>query len=223
VIVPSRFYLKKFGEWGWAKEQLIHIPNFVSCNSLEPDFTPGDYFLYFGRLAAAKGLKTLLQAASDAGVTLVVAGSGELEAEVREAADRSSGAITYVGRRAGEDLHALVRGARAVVLPSEWYENAPMSVLEAGALGTPAIGADIGGIPELVRDEETGWLFPSGNVAALSVLLRRVATMPDARVWAAGIAAREMVASEYSAERYVERMLDLYVDIGVRLAQPVHV
>ena len=61
--------------------------------------------------------------------------------------------VEFLGYLSGAALHEAVRSARAVVLPSEWYENAPMSVLEAYALGKPVIGARIGGIPELIRDD----------------------------------------------------------------------
>ena len=75
--------------------------------------------------------------------------------------------ITNVGFQTGEKLANLIREARFTVYPSEWYENCPFSVMESQMYGTPVIGANIGGIPELIQDGQTGELFESGDIAQL--------------------------------------------------------
>ena len=110
----------------------------------------------------------------------------------------------------------MVRRARAVVLASEWYENAPKSVLEAFGLGKVVIGADIGGITELITPGETGWLFPSGDAAALAGVLAEVRATDDARLITMGAKAAAFVAAEFSQARYMERMLALYGELGVK-------
>src|SRR5690606_22142450 len=117
VITPSRFYRDKLIEWGWADEQLVHVPNFVDASKFVPVYAPGDYFLFVGRLSAEKGIVTLLEAALRAGVPLRIAGTGPLEAELRAlpGAER----VRWLGFCAGEDLAQQIRGARALVLPSE--------------------------------------------------------------------------------------------------------
>ena len=107
--------------------------------------------------------------------------------------------VEFLGYRTGEALHEAIRSARAVVLPSEWYENAPMSVLEAYALGKPVIGARIGGIPELIRENETGLGFESANEAALAAALRDMSERPDAAIEAMGQSARRWVEREFTA------------------------
>jgi glycosyltransferase involved in cell wall biosynthesis len=107
-----------------------------------------------------------------------------------------------------------------MVLPSEWYENAPMSALEAYACGKPVLGARIGGIPEMVREGEIGALFESGNVEELTGLLARFAAMPDEQISAMGQAARVYVAETFTAERYLREMLSLYADLGVPMNAP---
>jgi glycosyltransferase involved in cell wall biosynthesis len=101
------------------------------------------------------------------------------------------------------------------VAPSEWYENAPLAVLEGAALGKPLIVARIGGLPELVVDNESGWSFESGSVAELAATLRRVAALPDADVAAAGMAARRRIEDEFSPQRYLERIRGVYGRLGV--------
>jgi glycosyltransferase involved in cell wall biosynthesis len=124
--------------------------------------------------------------------------------------------VRFVGYQSGESLHALVRGARAVVLPSEWYENSPMSLLESMALGKPVIGARIGGIPEMIVEGETGWTFESRSSAALAELLRQVAMTGAAQIEQRGRAARRLVEERFSRNIYVERMLGVYASLGVR-------
>ena len=75
--------------------------------------------------------------------------------------------IKNVGFQKGEALERLIREARFTVYPSECYENCPFSVMESIQYGTPVLGADIGGIPELIRSGETGELFKSGDTVAL--------------------------------------------------------
>ena len=208
IVTPSRFYMHKLAAWGWPTERMIHIPNYVCAERFVPRFEPGDYFVYFGRLSTEKGISTLIQAATAAGVKLVIAGTGPLDSQARELA--TGGNIVFTGHLAGEPLWSLVRDSRAVVLPSEWYENGPMSVLEAFALGKPVIGADIGGIPELIAEGETGLIFQSGSVDSLTDAIRRLVAMPDSAVRELGMHARKTVERDYSAGRYQEAMQSLY-------------
>lgn len=215
VVVPSKFFMEKFIEWGWPREKFVYIPNYVDAARFTPDYTPGDYFLYFGRLAPEKGVATLMRAARQAGVGLKIAGTGPLQTQLHALNQELGGTAEFLGYQSGEALHALIRQSKAVVLPSEWYENAPMSVLESCALGKPVIGADIGGIPEMIDPEITGWTFPSRDVQALSTLLARVAALPAARLHACGQAAREMVERRFNQTNYVNATLDLYKSLGV--------
>lgn len=213
IVVPSRFYRDKFIEWGWAPQQLEYVPNFVKVEEFLPRYEPGKYLVYFGRLSYEKGVGTLLQAARLAGCKLVVMGDGELADEVR-AAQNADADIDYLGRKSGAELLEVVAGSRAIVLPSEWYENAPMSVLEAFALGKPAIGARIGGIPEMVREGVSGLLFESGSAEDLARAMRVLVDMPDREVADLGRSARALVEAEYCLERYRDRTLTLYSALG---------
>lgn len=215
VVTPSLFYKQKLMEWGWPEKQLAYIPNYVNAAAYTPR-GPGDYFFYFGRLALEKGVATLIKAAARAGVKLRIAGTGPESQALKALAAEVGGDIEFLGFVSDEPLWKWVREARAIVLPSEWYENAPMSVLEAYASGKPVIGARMGGIPEMIRDGETGALFESGNVEELAASMTYFSAMPDARVSAMGEAARDYVSTTFTAERYRGEMLDLYASLGVR-------
>ena len=216
VVVPSLFFMEKFIEWGWPREKFVHIPNYVDATRFTPDYDPGDYFLFFGRLAPEKGVATLIRAAQKAGVKLKLAGTGPEQDRLHALGLESGADVEFLGYQSGEALHALIRGARAIVLPSEWYENAPMSILESYAFGKPVIGADIGGIPEMIVEEETGWQFESRNIAELSAVLSRVHAMPDGDIAALGKAARAMVESKFNRAGYVRATLNMYAELGVK-------
>jgi glycosyltransferase involved in cell wall biosynthesis len=211
LISPSKFLRNKFIEFGWEPSHIEVVPNFLDAKLCHPRFTKGDYFLYLGRLSAEKGIPTLLKAFSGLpeGARLVVAGTGPLEGELRSRYQNSR-AITFIGYISGEKLKLTIQDALAVVIPSEWYENAPMSVLEAMAYGKPVIGADIGGIPEMVKEEETGFLFDPGNVQELQKKLARVAALSEREIRDIGHAARAFVEKNHSAELHYERLMAVY-------------
>ena len=214
-VVPSRFYIEKLCEWGWSASQFRYVPNFVDAGRYEPGYTPGGSFLYFGRLTRQKGVATLIRAAARAGLPLSIAGRGPEEESLRRLASELGANVTFMGYLSGPTLHDAIRGSRAVVMPSEWYENAPVSLLEAYALGKPVVGARIGGIPELVREGETGLCFESGDVSGLAAALDVMASRPDARIAELGRNGRTWVAQEFTPAMYGRRILATYRELGV--------
>ena len=212
-IVPSRFYLEKLCESGIPREKLVWIPSFTRMECYEPRFGGDDYFVYLGRLSDEKGVMTLIEAVR--GMRrgrLVVIGEGPERAALARGRQR----LRDVPRgrdsdpKYGDDLRRLLRNARFSVIPSEWYENCPRSCIESFASGTPVIGADIGGIPEMVRHGETGLLFEPFSTDALrgygsSSYSPTTGWRPG---W--GRAARARAEDEYSAPRHIERLLGVY-------------
>jgi glycosyltransferase involved in cell wall biosynthesis len=190
----------------------------VDVESFTPDYTPGDYFLYFGRLAPEKGVGTLIRAAAEAGVKLKIAGTGPEQEALQLLNIQLGNPAEFLGFQSGEVLHNLVRKSRAVVLPSEWYENAPMSILESMAMGKPVLGANIGGIPELIN-ASTGWVFNSGSVPQLAELMKSINNMPDEHLQAMGLHARQRVASQFNKFNYVALMSGLYSSLGVSVSR----
>jgi glycosyltransferase involved in cell wall biosynthesis len=215
-IVPSRFYIDKLCEWGWPRPLFKHVPNFVDSRRYEPRYEPGRPFMYFGRLMRQKGPDTLIRAAAAARLPLRIAGQGPELASMQGLANDLKADVTFLGHLSGTALHDAIRGSRAVVLPSEWYENAPVSVLEAYALGKPVIGARIGGIPELVRENLTGICFESGNADSLASALHDIASRPDTEMEDMGRRARAWVEREFSPEIYRGRILAAYAELGVK-------
>lgn len=216
IVVPSRFYAGKLAEWGWPAEKLAYVPNFIQTDDFAPEYRPGNYFLYFGRLAPEKGLDLLIRAAAATGAELRITGTGPAETALRELA-KPFPSIEFTGYCSGERLRELVQKSRALILPSQWYENAPLAILEAYASGKPVIGARVGGIGELIVEGETGFLFDMQNVDELAEHLRNLRSLPDVTVERIGRNARRYVETEFSRRRYAERMLNVYREIGVEL------
>ncbi len=213
IVCPSRFYLDQHVAWGWPREQLAYIPNSVSLPGLAETPPVGDYACYFGRLSFEKGVSTLIRAAVSAGVALHLVGEGPEEDRLRALAADVGATVTFHGHCSGKALSRIVRHARVCVLPSEWYENAPKSVLEAFAHGKVVIGARIGGITELIDEGETGWLFPSGDVEALAVSLRHAWAIDPSVLRDMGARAAALVQRRFSPERYLRAMNELYDEI----------
>jgi glycosyltransferase involved in cell wall biosynthesis len=210
LIAPSRFYRDKLTEWGWDASRIAYIPNSIDASRYSPARDEGDYVVYAGRLAPEKGLATLVRAAALSRQRLVLAGDGPEEVSLRKLAQEQGADVAFTGHLDKPALQRLIGEARALVLPAEWYENAPISLLEAYALGRPVIGTRIGGIPELVADGQTGRLVEPGNAAMLADTLAALASLPPAARAAMGAAGRDWVSREFSPGQYRDRTTALY-------------
>ena len=219
-IVPSRFYLQKMIEAGLPASKLEWIPSFTHVERYTPSYGGDDYFVYVGRLSDEKGIPTLIEAVRGFNKgRLLIVGEGPLRgrARARRAADRLENVRvrrTEMGNRARRpDAGRTLLGD-----PSEWYENCPRSCIESFACGTPVIGANIGGIPEMIDDRETGLLFTPFSAADLrdkiEYLFEQGRRPP---VWAGRRSAK--AEREYSAQGHLDRLL-ARVSRGVLAGEP---
>lgn len=162
VICPSRFIAEKMDLNPYLKNKTIVMHNFIDEVEWK-DTVKNDYVLYFGRYSEEKGIKTLINVCKELPeIQFVFAGLGPLENNIKDVVN-----IKNVGFRGKEELEHLIRQAKFNVCPSECYDNCPFSVMESQMYGTPVIGANIGGIPELIEVGKTGELFESGNKVEL--------------------------------------------------------
>ena len=125
------------------------------------------------------------------------------------AKDKKINNVVFEGYRTGEDLKNLFRNAAFLLLPSEWYENAPMTVLEAFAYGKPVVGSDIGGIPEMVVEGKTGLLFKPGDYKELREKIDYLVSSPSMIV-EMGKEARKKVEEEYNADVHYQSLMEVY-------------
>src|SRR4030042_586656 len=137
--------------------------NFIKLSKPTNTNLHGNYLLYLGRLSQEKGVKTLLKALpQNFKTTLFVVGDGPARKELEEIVIYRNIRAQFTGYLSGKSLETKISSAKAIVVPSECYENAPLSILEAFAYGKPVIGARIGGIPEMIEDGVNGFLFEPG-------------------------------------------------------------
>ena len=162
IICCSEFMKSKMDINPIFSNKTIAIHNFVDKVE-KKHVDKEDYVLYFGRFSKEKGIGTLIEACMKLPeINFKFAGTGPLEEEVNKTDN-----IDNLGFVTGEKLEMLIRKARFSIYPSEWYENCPFSVMESQLYNTPVLGADIGGIPELIQPQKTGDLFESGNADEL--------------------------------------------------------
>jgi len=215
-LCPSRFYVEKYAEWGFPRDRLEHLPNFVDTAVWGAEASPQTReacgepaYLCFGRISAEKGLASLLaahklwEAEGASAPVLRIAGTGPWDDELRRrVAELGLRRVEILGALPGPALRAEIARARFTAIPSEWYENAPMALLESMAAGRPVAGAAIGGIPELIEDGGDGVLFPPADPPAiLAGLKRALALGPEA-----GARARAKAEREWSRPRHMERL-----------------
>ena len=170
VICPSAFMKTKLDFNPYLKGKTVVLHNFIDEIEKKKSEKKG-YVLYFGRYAKEKGIDTLLKAKD---INFVFAGSGDLKDKIG-----SSPNVEDLGFKSGEELENLIRGALCSVYPSVWYENCPFSVMESIMYGTPVVGANIGGIPELIDEGKTGFLFEAKNVKSLEDAINKIVKNPS--------------------------------------------
>ena len=213
-ICPSEFYKKKFIEFGIAEDRIVHLPNFVDIELFEPKYEGDNYFLYIGRLSKEKGLMTLVKAMKGIkGSKLLIVGTGPMEEELKAEAEKQNlGNIEFLGYKTGDVLKELIRNCKFIVLPSEWYENCPMSVIEAMAYGKAVIGSDMGGIPELVEDGITGGVFKAGSIEDLTFNINNMLENASNTI-EQGKAGREKAEKLYDKNIHYEKLMGIYQEV----------
>ncbi|SHN56732.1 Glycosyltransferase involved in cell wall bisynthesis [Butyrivibrio hungatei DSM 14810] len=175
-----------------------------------PELISGNnrYVLYFGRFSKEKGVRTLIEAAKKLPeVKFLFAGAGEYAEQIEALPNAEN-----LGFRSGKELDDLIRGALFSVCPSEWYENCPFSVMESQERLTPVLGARIGGIPELVEDGKTGWLFESGNAKELAARIKEI-WEADQDLDIKKIRVNLQNLKRMDADQYADWLLDLISEI----------
>ncbi len=208
-IAPSRFLRDKVIEGGIRAELIAVKPNFVSPDP-GPGRGDGGYALYAGRLTRAKGIETLLEAYRRRPdlPPLHICGEGELApaAIMAAAMDRR---ILYRGRLNKDGVMAEMESAACLIFPSRWYENFPVTIVEAFARGLPVVGSRLGAVPGIVEDGHAGRLFRPGDPDDLAEKLIETLLNESARHEMAANARYEYL-SKYTGERNYEMLLGLY-------------
>lgn len=211
-LTPSAFLRNKLIERGFSPDKVIHVPLFLPDEMFNDGGHDGGYLLFIAKLAPLKGIYPLLEACRQVPeVRLKIAGrvddviATQLPALLPPNAE-------YVGMKQRDELRQLLLGARAVVLPSLWYENQPFSITEAFAAGKPVIASDLGGMTELVKDGECGLLVPPGDVATLAGAMQWMNSHPS-EAQEMGKKARIYASKVHSSGAHYKKLMGIYESV----------
>ena len=198
---------------GLKRSNAIVLYNFNAIStSTNIENYNGKYFVYIGRLSYEKGLITLIRAFSQLkDIKLKIVGTGPQETFLRDTVLKQGiDNIEFIGFKSGNELRSIISNALFNIVPSEWWENNPMSIIESYSNGVPVIGANVGGIPELIVDGETGYLFIMKNSEDLSkVILKANSLTKDEHLTMSNNAVKFAV-DNFDKEQYAERLIDFY-------------
>ena len=209
-ITPSRFLRDKLlAHNGFEPQRVIHVPLFIDQALFSSKQQDDGYLLFMAKLESMKGIHVLNDACRRVpSVNVVLAGRSEkgLAGQVDRSLPHNA---AYLGMKHGTELRELRAKARAIVLPSIWYENQPFTILEAFAVGKPVIASDLGGMTELVKHGERGLLVPAGDAQSLAEAMQWMSDHP-AEARAMGERARAYALAEHGADKHYQRLMAVY-------------
>lgn len=200
-ICPSLFMSEKMKADGFSENKLIHLCNFTELPKLY-ETTKKKQYCFIGRLTKIKGIETLLEAASNLPYDLYVLGTGDLEIILREKYKGYS-QIHFLGHQTKEKCLTTLQESLFSVMSSEGFDNNPLSVIESLCVGTPVLGSRIGGVPELIQENETGKLFTPGNIEELKKAINNMMESPlkfDINI----------ERNKFSSESYYQKLMEIY-------------
>lgn len=210
LISPSAFLRSKLIEGGLPASLIAVRPNAVRDPGTVSRPASSEGFVYVGRMARNKGVEVLLEAwRNNAELPVLrMAGGGELAEHVADWAEEL-GHVEFLGQMGHQGVIEEMAGAKALIFPSIWYENQPMTILEAFACGVPVIASRLGAMPELVIDGQTGLTFEAGNSTELAEKVRWAAANPRemARM---GNTARRFYEAHASADASIASLVGIY-------------
>lgn len=214
-IAPSHFAQELFYEYGWPKEQVVHIPHFLSVPPLtRTKEKKQPYLLYAGRLYSEKGIDRLVElwGKEQLAYQLQIAGTGPLEDNIRSLISKYGlvDRVTLRGFLQQDELQETMRTAAGVIAPSLVYETFGLSVLEAFGQGTGVLVNETGAFTELSKESEAGLLFSwqKGNVAE-----RIRQYMDHEKEWSVYGKRGQKFAQQFTAEAYYDKIIALYTSL----------
>ena len=200
-------------EFGYEEDKVRYLPNFINIEEYKPNYNFKNYYIYVGRLSEEKGVINLIKAAEkNKEYLLRVIGTGPIEGELKKyIEERNIQNIVFDGFKIGDELKALIRNARFMVIPSIWYENNPMSVIESMALGKVVVGSNIGGIPELINNDKL--LFKNNDIDSMANIIREIFELTEDEVIKIGQKNRAFIEENYSKEVHYNKLMEIYEEV----------
>jgi len=212
-ICPSQFMMDKLVAWGFPKKKMRLVQNPFSPPTEVPPL--GDKIIYIGRIHVEKGILTLLRALPHLReYKAVIAGNGPEDKWVDTMIKQRS--LTNVERIKwvhGESWRKLIAEARVVVVPSLFYENCSMTILEALSYRRLVVATDRGGNRELVINGQTGFLVQPDDPVALTEGIREAMQLEPLEAEVINKQGRDLVEQKHSLEGYIKKLEEVYSEV----------
>lgn len=217
-IAPSYFMRNKLIEGGINPKKIKYLNNFLSINIAQDNSSEEKntrkYILSFGRLSEEKGLDCLIEAfnnISNKEIVLKIAGEGPASTGLKELTKKLGleKKVDFVGHKPEDELKKIIAESQFVVVPSLWYENAPYTILESYALGKAVLGSEIGGISELIKENETGLTFKIENRNDLTDKINYLLNNENKNK-VMGEMGRLFLNKSFGEKKYLRKLLEIY-------------
>lgn len=212
IITPSEFYRTKFINDGISEQKIKAIHNSIDVDKYNVDTSDKGFALYFGRLSKEKGILNLIEAFSKLKEgNLYIAGEGPEKENIIKFINKNKlqDRIKLLGFLNSTQMIEQIKSCKFVVVPSIWYENCPYSILETLAIGKPIIGANIGGIPELINDKENGYIYHYDDINELSERMKELFEN-DELVKKFSKKSKELAQTLYTKDNYYKELIGIY-------------
>ena len=206
-ITPDNFLKSKLIKGGIEPSRIEIMKNPFDAEKFKISEEDEGYFLFIGRFIKQKGIYTFVKAAKNLPlVSFKLIGGGPEEEELKKFGNNSN--IEFLGTQFDEEMIKVLRKARALIVPSEWYDNYPVVISYAYALGKPVIAANINGIPEVVIDKKNGLLFETQNV---NDLVKKILILNQNGPYAKllGKNGRDFLETELSIDHRIKKFRDI--------------
>lgn len=216
-IFPSSYTMSKFEDNGFEKSKLVHIPTLFNDNTLRTDL-PREYkpfALFIGRTDPDKGLMTLLDAFIDTGFNLKIIGFSSVDGYYEKLKKHVEGKrhnIEFLGKMEFEQMQEYLSKCLFTVVPSEWYDNLPNTILESYAMHKCVVATNVGSLTENVVDCETGMLFKYKDVKDLREKITFLFEHPETAE-KYGHNARKLINTKFSIENHVQSVLNVFKQV----------
>ena len=198
-----------FSYHSYYESKSNRLYNFIpDIQQIKPSTNRGNYYLFVGGIVEAKGILTMVEAARKMNnYSFKVAGTGPLLEELQKTAPEN---VEFLGFKTGADLENLIQNSFFTLTLSEGVENSPMTIIESYAHGKPCIACRIGGIPELVKDNETGFLVEKKSVDDLIEKIKYTQALSDEEYARMSLNARNFAENSFNPEQYLHNLMVLY-------------
>ena len=216
-VVPSGFTMSKLQAYGLPEENLFHIPTFFNfpSNLKELPVSYENFAVYIGRISPEKGLFTLVKAFAGTGFNLKIIGfSDEIyEKELKDYLKDKDHHIEFLGKMEFNEIQTYLSRCAFSIVPSEWYDNLPNSILESFAFRKCVVATDIGSLKEIVYHNKTGLLF---KIAEAEDLRNKITTLFNNKQLCEehGGNAFNLLNKEFSAEKHYNKLLALFEKVS---------